>query len=239
SFDCDGCGWRDTAFGSIYPLELVNQLIGTDHGRTSLFQEDQFAIARAASVVPWDLAFVLVNSENGGGMAIHIATAGRDHNWVDTSLHELGHLIGRVGDEYVKDACIRSDALGLPVNVSDSAHHVGWSHWLDEPGVGAWEGAYNCEGLYRPVDTCKMRSSSSDFCPICTEAIVGRLFAYVDPLDEVELVWTDAGFEAEVVGPWSPELELVVDDDGVELRATLTPDTVRDRPIEDVYRWAY
>ena len=234
SFDCEGCTWRDTALGSIYPLELVNQLTGADYRRTSLFQEDQFAIARAASVVPWDLAFVLVNSANGGGMAIHVATAGRDDNWIDTSLHELGHLVGRVGDEYVKDACIRSAALGLPVNVAESAEGA-WDHWLDEEGVGAWEGAYNCEDLYRPVDSCKMRSSSQAFCPICTEAIVRRLFAYVDPLDDAELV------DGELVtsGPFEPSLELTEDEAGVQLRATLSTDEVREGTLEELWTWAY
>lgn len=53
SYDCVGtCEWRDTAFVSVFPLEIVNRLFHTSYRTEAVFQRDQFAVARAASHVP-------------------------------------------------------------------------------------------------------------------------------------------------------------------------------------------
>lgn len=196
-------------------MEVVNQLLGTSYIRSVLLQEEQWEVARAATAVPWDLAPVVVNTTRGGGMAVHYATVGRDDDWMDTATHELGHLLGLLGDEYVHDGCIRSDALGLPPNIAEDPFALPWAAWADlDESVGAWEGVWNCEDLYRPVDVCKMKDDNSAFCPICTEQLTRRLFAYVDPVDSLSLEEVDGRLVASASGGVA-EVLLSLEVDGV------------------------
>ncbi|MCP4810106.1 MAG: hypothetical protein GY913_20385 [Proteobacteria bacterium] len=212
SFDCSGdpdeCGIRDTAFGSIFAVELVNILLGTDYDARSVLQEHQWEVARAVSHVPWDLVVVVVNTDRRSGMVVHYATVSATDELVSVGIHEYLHLQGLLGD-----ACIRSDALGLPVNVSEDPVDVPWAACVGFEDVGAWEGAYNCDDLYRPAESCTMRGTSiKGFCPVCTERLVTTQFRFMDIVDSVELVAGAGGLEAHVEGPF--EVEAVVDDRG-------------------------
>ena len=196
SYDCVGeCRFRDIAFRSVFAVEFINDLTGSDYRSSTLFQLGQHQLDRAVSVVPTDLTIVIVNTEAYGGTSIHHAalSVGRS-TWTDTGVHEFGHLLGLLGDEYVADECIRSDAFGIPRNISASPTELPWSHWVEadtplptpeESGyhehVGAFEEAWNCPELYRPVEQCKMKSSSAaDFCPVCSEQLVLQVTRYAD-----------------------------------------------------------
>jgi hypothetical protein len=209
SFDCDDCGVKQTAFGSIFPVTAINRLTGSDYSDRSLIQLEQWEVARAASAVPWDVAIVVVDSPKYGGFAIHFATVttaggiGADR-WTATGVHEFAHAYGLVGDEYTGDVCIRSDSLGLPVNITDQGDDPPWAAWVapgtplptdgaDSDAVGTWSHAYNCDELFRPAQECKMRNSAQDpFCPVCAETMVRRLFKFADPeagVGDVEVHW--------------------------------------------------
>jgi hypothetical protein len=184
----------------LFPLEAVNRLTGSTYDARAIVQTEQHEVARAVSVVPWDVVIVVVNTERFGGMAVHwatVTTADRNDVWEDTAVHEFGHALGLLGDEYVFDACIRSDALGLPPNISEDPTDPPWQAWVETSTplptaplgsnrdvVGAFRGAYNCDDLYRPMIDCKMRESAlGPFCPVCTEALIRRLARFTDPID--------------------------------------------------------
>jgi hypothetical protein len=198
SYDCtDTCGMRDTAYGSVFAIEIANAFLGSDYRSSAIFQLDQWGVARAAATFPWDMVVIVANTTHTGGFAVHYATVpkGGDDDWPQTGVHELGHTLGLLGDEYENDACIRSDALGLPENVTDNPTAPPWSAWIDaatplptpadgawDDAVGAFEGAWNCPALYRPAHRCKMRGSTADtFCPVCAELLARRLFRHTDP----------------------------------------------------------
>ncbi|MBA2321830.1 MAG: hypothetical protein H0V89_11840 [Deltaproteobacteria bacterium] len=224
AYDClERCGPLDTAFDSIYALEVVNAFMGTTYDTRAIFQSDQWAVAQAAAVVPWDAVLVVANTERFGGMAIHYATTTLFPDYTEISTHELGHSIGFLGDEYTGDFCVRSDALGLPDNITDDAGNPPWSHWVDddvplptpdEDGwadrVGAFGPAYNCDELYRPRQHCHM-NDYGDFCEVCSELVTRRLHRFVDPADEIQLFPEGEGWQVLAVGDPQP---LVVRVDG-------------------------
>ncbi len=242
SYDCtDSCRTRDTALQSVFPLEVVNALTGTAYRTEAVFQLDQWVVARAASAVPWDFVGVVANTAHDGGFAVHYATVtnGR-RTWTDAGVHELGHLIGLLGDEYTGDACIRSDALGLPVNITDLPTAPPWSEWVEDDtplptpdtrdyrdAIGAFTPAYNCEDLYRPARSCRMLTTDdTPFCAVCTEAIVRRLFRYGDPAEgvDVALLGGRADFVVRAPHPdatitWSVDGQ-IVNGDGAALTVT-------------------
>ena len=210
SYDCVGeCRVRDTAFRSFFALNFVNDLLGTDYRDGPIFQLGQHDLNRALSVVPTDLAIVLVNTELRGGMSIHhasVATGGDD--WIDTGVHEAGHLIGLLGDEYIGDECIRSESMGLPRNIAADPTDPPWPQWIDvttplptpstndnDQVVGAFETAFNCEDLYRPTLQCRMRGGvDTPFCPVCSEQLVLQLTRHAD------IVWPELALAED--GAW-------------------------------------
>lgn len=224
SYDCtDVCGMRDTALGTVFPLEVVNAVTGTDYRTSAVFQLDQWEVARVASVAPWDFVLVVANTSHEGGFAVHFATVTNQTDaWTAVAVHELGHLLGLLGDEYDVDDCIRSDALGLPVNVTDTPEEPPWSAWIEEGTplptpddrewrdvVGAFAPAYNCEDLYRPARSCRMESSRGvPFCAVCSEQLVRRLFRYGDPADGVEVSVGASGAPTLTVHGLDPEAEV-------------------------------
>lgn len=101
-----------------------------------------------------------------------------------TLAHELGHLLGKVKDEY--DAAY-TEKVGEGINVTQKTDpdSIPWKRWLtkDIPlptpeneeysgVIGLFEGAnYHQTGWYRPKLSCKMNSSLSPFCEVCKEAL--------------------------------------------------------------------
>lgn len=61
----------------------------------------------------------------------------------------------------------------------------------DDTIIGLYEGAgyYHC-GRYRPAYTCKMRSSSDEFCRVCVDGIAEVLREYIPDTPTVEIVPT-------------------------------------------------
>lgn len=226
SFDCvdDDCRMKETAFGTVFAIEAVNRMLGTDYRTTPVFQLEQWEVARAAATVPWDMVLLVANAEHDAGFAVHYATVSHHDAWEQTAVHELGHTIGLLGDEYTSDDCVRSNSLGLPDNITDDPENVPWSAWVEagtplptpderdwREVVGAFSPAYNCEDLYRPAHTCRMEDSDEPFCPVCTELLVRRVMRFADPVDAIV-----EGKEGELTleSPWS-DLEVAWALDGV------------------------
>lgn len=225
SYDCtDTCRARDTAFGTVFPLNWVNDLLGTDYDTRSVFQLQQWEVTRAVSVVPWDVVLVLANTEKQGGMSVHFATATTGLGALEqTSIHELGHALGHLGDEYMGDACILSDRL--PPNVTEDATQPPWASWIEDGTplptperdayadvVGAFEGAMSCRELYRPMQTCLMEDSDQgEFCPPCAEQLVLNVLAYADPADAFAWSQDEDGARFEIEAPDPLWVEIAVD----------------------------
>lgn len=231
SYDCvEVCEARDTAFGTVFPLNWVNTLLGTDYDTRSVFQLQQWEVARAVAVVPWDVVLVVSNTEKEGGMSVHYATATTGLSALgQTSIHELGHALGQLGDEYMGDACIQGDRL--PANVTDDPQSPPWLGWVEEQTplptpetrqyadvVGAFEGAMSCRDLYRPMLTCLMEDSAEgEFCLPCAEQLTSRVLAFADPVDGLSWSQGEDGADFSFDAPQSVDIEVWI---GEELVAS-------------------
>jgi hypothetical protein len=115
-------------------------------------------------------------------------------------VHELGHNLAGLGDEYVGSVPYETGAPDRPepwepnlTALKDPAA-LKWRD-LVEPGtpiptppsfagrVGAFEGGgYQARGLYRPEAACVMGSASPvGFCRVCQRAISRIIDTYVKP----------------------------------------------------------
>ena len=118
------------------------------------------------------------------------AFAGLGDEYVESSRHNEHQLPTPYGNElYLKsfepphDLAEPNVTLAHFVDTTTAATleaSVKWSHFLSLPGaagrIGAFEGGfYRRVGVFRPERDCKMRTSTSDFCQVCREAIARRI----------------------------------------------------------------
>lgn len=154
--------------------------------RISLIQSDAVRAGGDADVI-----LVLVNSNRRGGTAygkICYSSSGA----TATALHELGHSLGGLGDEYgswsgtPKLTRAQYDARYPNLTTQSSRDRLPWKDWVDSgtrvpasfftSGVSAHKGggAY-ADGLYRPERGCRMRNDHNDFCKVCRQHLVLKL----------------------------------------------------------------
>lgn len=168
---------------------------------------DNRALRDVAGCAPYDRLIVLVNSGRYGGAGIHDqwAVVSTDNEYSDYVLiHEFGHALAGLGDEYFTSQVAYNDAYpkgvepwepNLSALVPDgrpkwSAQLTGGIAVPTVPGatrdisiVGAYEGAgYAAKGLYRPSIDCMMFSKGyTPFDPVCRRAIEGVIERYSTP----------------------------------------------------------
>jgi hypothetical protein len=125
---------------------------------------------------------------------------------VELVLHEVGHTLGLLADEYTASPPPCISALEPPeVNATReiARETIKWAAWID-PGTslptrttvagvpGAYEGARYCEGgLYRPTYDSKMRTLGRPFEQINTEQLILRFYNFVAPFDSAAPGETD------------------------------------------------
>jgi hypothetical protein len=140
---------------------------------------------------------VIVNTTDYGGCATSFGIAGAPHYITVTRnsaaakvvLHELGHSLIGLADEYPYGTCNLSAAESP--NTSAQLMALPWKDLVMDQlptpvgtaGVGAFVGAKYCmSGVYRPTDEgCLMRRLDRDMCPVCAREVT-RTFSGRDSM---------------------------------------------------------
>ncbi len=140
------------------------------------------------------------------GVTVASAWHGRFERMV---VHELGHVVGRLLDEYeeypdsrwdfvygnaINELLIGQTGWGGNVTTHTERRFVPWGHWLAEGArlptpadhpteVGLYRGAlHRSRYWYRPALTCRMRGDDAPFCVVCRELLTIRLAAQTWPV---------------------------------------------------------
>ena len=137
-------------------------------------------------------------------------------------VHELGHGIAGLGDEYIQREGPFNEppeSLDNTVNVTAIANPrlCKWHYWtVDEwPGifrpmkgtgsiVGNFEGAGWPTKIYRPEKSCMMRGDRSSFCVVCNETMEAAFFRHsemfttVEPFLEQHVLWKGESLDFKV-----------------------------------------
>jgi hypothetical protein len=115
-----------------------------------------------------DASVVMVNTARyggcGGGRAVYAAG---NASAMESAAHELGHTLAVLADEYQG----RSDCgWGAgEVNTSANSTHGAWPEWISTLGPPK-QGAQNYNScIYRPAESCLMRSLDAEYCPVCNQ----------------------------------------------------------------------
>lgn len=178
---------RDTYYDSTYNCGSIQRLICAN----SLTM-----LSTAIEEYPdFDQVILLVNDTRYGGSgnsgARYAVTSAYSP---EIALHEMGHSLANLADEYVDNLLV--ETTGFPSFVEGSHPNVTaitdptavpWAHWIDldkplpqqqgDEGVGLFEGGlYRSRGVYRPTHDSRMRSFDADFGPVNSEVWVLSLY---------------------------------------------------------------
>lgn len=157
-----------------------------------------------AANVPYESIFILTNTDKYGGGGIYnfygLGSAGETGRTGEVYVHEFGHSLMGLGDEYIEkgntvSALYPEGKEPWEPNLTRFVDFNGkWEHRIEkdtpiptttEPGstasdweIGAYEGGgYLEKGIYRGWPECMMKALT-DFCPICQDAI-SRYLDYI------------------------------------------------------------
>ena len=181
--------WRNTAVGAnFYTFDVERYQTIVDFQR----------VRDIAAHAPYDYIYVLSNTQKYGGGGIFnfygISSADCPRSTGKVYVHEFGHLLMGLGDEYVDpvsfDSMYPHDVEPWEVNLTTLVNFDCKEIWkrllsdgvpLPTPDTDEYEGkvgffeggGYQAKGIYRPWCNCMMNNlhKTESFCPVCTEAI--------------------------------------------------------------------
>ena len=186
----------------------VDNLLGTrfftfNSERYQMTEEFQ-KVRDVAACAPYESIFILTNSDKYGGGGIYnyygLGSAGDTGRTGEVYVHEFGHSLMGLGDEYIEvgntvSALYPAGKEPWEANLTRFVNFKGkWEDKIKEgtpvpttvaPGtterdweIGAYEGGgYLEKGIYRGWPECMMKALT-DFCPVCQDAI-SRYLDYI------------------------------------------------------------
>ncbi len=183
--------WNKTPVGSTFYTFGMDRYLTTTKFKS---------VMNVASNAPGDLVYIIINSVDygGGGIYNHYNVTTSGHKLSDkVFIHELGHGIVGLGDEYIDSAnenFYPKDIEPWEPNLTTLVNFdAKWKNQLEKGVViptpakpenfnnlGVFEGGgYVEKGIYRPMMECRMRSNSpKGFCKVCASAIEEMLKYY-------------------------------------------------------------
>lgn len=185
-----------TYFRSYYGGDRAAHVISGDDEAAKKAVADKTLIAEGAELVLAVHIVVLVNSTlyggrgggKGGGLCWSYTDARNPGRWTSCALHELGHSLFGLADEYGGKPALSSPRRTEPTepNITLDPRGSKWRHLV----TGATEGADGYDrGIWRPTRNCRMRSFTEPFCAVCADAARRVLEGYLEePLGEAKKI---------------------------------------------------
>lgn len=187
--------WKNTLFDSHFYTFGTERYLNTSNNKM---------VRNVAANAPYDQIYILVNSKKYGGAGIYnyysICTAD-DLNSDFVFVHEFGHAMAALGDEYYTSDVSVENFYDLSVepwepNLTTLNNFAAkWQNMVEKDipiptpatkdyieKTGAFEGGgYIKKGIYRPEVDCTMKSVRyNDFCEVCTHAIIEMIEFYAN-----------------------------------------------------------
>ncbi|WP_329788780.1 M64 family metallopeptidase [Lentzea sp. DG1S-22] len=138
-----------------------------------------------------DQVIALGNTAKYGGAGGSVATAaGSNASAGQIAIHELGHSIGGLADEYDYPYATYTGTEPREFNVTKDPTGAKWGEYLGQPSpdggvIAPVEGArYYKNGLYRPTENSIMRTLGKQFNSIGRDAMVKAFKAKIPSLNE-------------------------------------------------------
>lgn len=164
---------RDTFYHSSFWTDGVQRLLAMPE------EDEKKARLLAGQFVPEvDYSILLVNSATYGGSGGEVCVASLHEDSLEIVLHELGHTIAGLGDEYWPGA----DKITETPNTTRQSEPalVPWADMTGEEGIGVYPFPESGNSWYRPSQDCKMQylGREHNFCAVCKKALTEAFEAH-------------------------------------------------------------
>lgn len=185
---CDCAIVRDTAMNTRFPDagypcgNSGNRCLfyGTENGGPSCDPNTStFNIVAAELRAPAaDVTLIMVNTERYGGCGGSRAVyAAGNPNATEIAVHELGHSLAGLDDEY--EGYPSCGGSAGEINTSLDGVNGAWPEWTAELGEPYQGAQYYSQCIYRPSLNCEMRALGGAFCPVCSQRFSLTFFGHV------------------------------------------------------------
>jgi hypothetical protein len=183
------------------PKTILNSSFNTFDSDRYLMLYDVWKMYDLATSTSFDGILIMCNTEKYGGGGIYNLYATTCADCADfefITIHELGHSITGLADEYYSSEVSVEDYYPLHIepwepNITTLIEFdKKWKTMIEEDvpiptpiegyrgRIGVFEGAgYQAKGVYRPVVSCSMKDVVfNNFCPVCRQAITKMVLFY-------------------------------------------------------------
>lgn len=167
---------RDTLFHSRFWTEGVQRLLSIDE------PEEKKALLMAKQYVPqMDYAVVLVNSQTYGGSGGQVCVTSLHEQSVEIVMHELGHTIAGLGDEYWPGIAQMTETPNTTSQSDPSL--VPWADLVGQAGINVYPYEDGDPGWYKPSRSCKMQYLGKEypFCAVCSRELEKAFLLHSNP----------------------------------------------------------
>ncbi len=167
------------------PSSLINNYFGSTFNYAGIWRlvvptrTNRINTVLANNFPRYDQVFMIVNDSRYGGSGGWIATTTTHTDGPEICIHELGHSFAGLSDEYWAGPQYARENVNMTA-INDTGR-VKWKRWLTYKQTGIYSHTES-PSWYRPHQNCEMRYLNRQFCPVCTEATVGRILDLVSPL---------------------------------------------------------
>lgn len=131
----------------------------------------------------YDQVVMLTNAPYYGGSGGAFATTSLEASAPEIAIHELGHSFAALADEYWAGDSYAAEKPNMSANSNPNT--VKWSEWVGESGINVY--VHGTSGVsanwYRPHQSCEMRFLNQQFCGVCREAFIDKIYDLTDPID--------------------------------------------------------
>ena len=138
----------------------------------------------ASNFPDYDQAFVVVNSPYYGGSGGTYSTASTNVSSTEIAIHEIGHSLAGLADEYWAGLSYASEKPNMTAN--NNPNTIKWKSWLGNNNTGIY--AHGSSGdpasWFKPYYACKMQALGNPFCDVCTERFIDKIHQLTNMIDD-------------------------------------------------------
>ncbi len=172
--ECDCAIIRDTMMGMHYPNSTPtcghsdNRCLQYGGGASACDSGGLSNIVASELRAPaHDVTLLMANTGRYGGCGGQRGTFSGAHSLAPgIAIHELGHTLAGLADEYGGDGC---GAVASEINTSSNAIDGAWPEWIADIGAPKEGAQYRDECLYRPQQVCTMDWLQDPYCAVCKQ----------------------------------------------------------------------
>ncbi|AXP79639.1 IgA Peptidase M64 [Mariniflexile rhizosphaerae] len=175
----------DTYFNATYDSYGKHRLLYYEiDGFSSNNTQAKIMDVLATNFPTYDQALILVNSSEYGGSGGMFPMAYRGFWGNKVIMHELGHSLFNLKDEYYPGDILAAEAINMTQETDPIS--IRWKNWLGVNGVGIYQYTCttgNCADWYKPHQNCIMESIDKSFCSVCKEGMVEKIHSLISPIN--------------------------------------------------------